>query len=480
MVRTVRLRLTIHLVTFLLLKVSPSRADDFLVVGPNKPLIILPGEDALLPCHLSPAISAEDMTVNWYKGHFYNTVHVHRLGQDWSAEQMEGYKGRTSLNKDGVQVGNVSLIIRNVTSSDSGNYSCMLDAGSFYEETMVELKVAALGSRPQVYLEESHSGAVKIVCTSSGWYPEPEVLWKDDRGSSIKSSTEVHSSGSDIRFSIRTTYIINKYSKKFNCWIKNPMLSLWKESTIYISDTFFQDLSNCSTKRIMIAAFFTTLATCVIIFAVFLFNRQGIEELPTKVVALLEELDWRRARSYAAEVTLDPDTAHPWLVISEEGKSVKHGDILQNLPDIPERFDFSGSILGTPRLTSGRHYWEVEVGDKSGWSMGVYDDSVSRKGKLTVKPEGGYWLVQIKDGAYDAITEPLTPIVPRVPPMALGLFLDYEAGRLSVYNLQDRSHFFTYSGVSFPPVLRPFFNPGRIDRRRNAGPLRILPVTGWD
>ncbi|XP_078501873.1 E3 ubiquitin-protein ligase TRIM39-like [Lissotriton helveticus] len=193
---------------------------------------------------------------------------------------------------------------------------------------------------------------------------------------------------------------------------------------------------------------------------------------------IFESLDWRWARSFAAAVTLDPDTAHRELVLSEDGRCVRRRDEAQDLPDTPQRFTKYIIVLGRERLSSGRHYWEVEVGDKTAWTLGVCDEAVSRNGKITLSPGNGCWTVWLIDGEYKARTFPSTLLTPRVPPRAVGLFLDYEAGRLSVYNVDDRSLLFTFSGVSFPPTLRPLFNPHDTDGGRNAGALRILPGTG--
>ncbi|XP_078501850.1 E3 ubiquitin-protein ligase TRIM39-like isoform X2 [Lissotriton helveticus] len=181
-----------------------------------------------------------------------------------------------------------------------------------------------------------------------------------------------------------------------------------------------------------------------------------------------------------AAVTLDPDTASPWLILSEDGRSVREGDGAQYLPSTPQRFANYRILLGRERLSAGRHYWEVEVGDKTAWTLGVCDESVSRKDNLIFAPKYGIWTVRLINGKYEARTSSPTLLTPCVPPRAVGLFLDYEAGRLSVYNVDDRSLLFTFSRASFPPTLRPYFCPQVNDGGRNAGALRILPLTGWD
>ncbi|XP_078497595.1 E3 ubiquitin-protein ligase TRIM39-like [Lissotriton helveticus] len=195
-------------------------------------------------------------------------------------------------------------------------------------------------------------------------------------------------------------------------------------------------------------------------------------------IKIIESLEWRWVCSFAAAVTLDPDTASPWLVLSEDGRSVRRGDRYQDVPDTPQRFDPVVIVLGREKLSSGRHYWEVEVEDKTSWELGVCDEAVSRKGEIALSPEDGYWTVGLMDGEYEALTDPPTLLTPRLPPRAVGLFLDYEAGRLSVYNVDDRSLLFTFSGASFPPTLRPLFSLEYSDGGSNAGALRILPGTG--
>ncbi|XP_067419558.1 E3 ubiquitin-protein ligase TRIM39-like [Emydura macquarii macquarii] len=189
-----------------------------------------------------------------------------------------------------------------------------------------------------------------------------------------------------------------------------------------------------------------------------------------RVPGLMEML-----RQFTVDVTLDPDTAHPELVLSEDQKRVRLGDTCQDLPDNPERFDYCYCVLGAEGFPGGRRYWEVEVGDKTRWTLGICRESVSRKGQVTLSPEDGYWAVWLRDGEYKACTSPSTPLPVSVRPSRVGIFLDYEAGEVSFYNVTDRSQLFTFTGT-FSGTLCPYFNAGLRAGGKNAAPLIICPV----
>ncbi|XP_052033144.1 erythroid membrane-associated protein isoform X2 [Apodemus sylvaticus] len=182
---------------------------------------------------------------------------------------------------------------------------------------------------------------------------------------------------------------------------------------------------------------------------------------------------WRRARLHFAAVTLDPDTAHPKLILSEDRRCVRLGNRKRPVPDNPERFDFVVSVLGSEYFTTGCHYWEVYVGEKTKWILGVCSESVSRKGKVTASPANGHWLVrQSRENVYEALTSPQTSFRLKESPKCVGIFLDYEAGIISFYNVTDKSHIFTFTH-SFSSPLRPFFEPCLHDEGKNTAPLII-------
>uniref|UniRef100_A0A8C0IRD8 B30.2/SPRY domain-containing protein n=1 Tax=Chelonoidis abingdonii TaxID=106734 RepID=A0A8C0IRD8_CHEAB len=146
-----------------------------------------------------------------------------------------------------------------------------------------------------------------------------------------------------------------------------------------------------------------------------------------------------------ANVTLDPDTAHHELVVSEDRKSVRWERIWQRLPNNPERFDTELCVLGYEGFTSGRHCWEVDVGAGRHWAVGVARESVGRKGEISRNPEGGIWAVERLD-QFRALTSPVTPLPLSRAPSRIRVCLDCDRGQVTFIDAGDQAPIFT-----FPP-----------------------------
>lgn len=183
-----------------------------------------------------------------------------------------------------------------------------------------------------------------------------------------------------------------------------------------------------------------------------------------------------------ADVRLDPDTAYSRLVVSEDRKCVHYGDTKQNLPDNPERFYRYNIVLGSQCISSGRHYWEVEVGDRSEWGLGVCKENVDRKEVVYLSPHYGFWVIRLRKGKeYRAGTDEYPLLSLPVPPRRVGVFLDYEAHDISFYNVTDNgSHIFTFPHYPFPGRLLPYFSPCYSIGENNTAPLAICPLDGED
>ncbi|XP_017752032.1 E3 ubiquitin-protein ligase TRIM68 isoform X2 [Rhinopithecus roxellana] len=187
-------------------------------------------------------------------------------------------------------------------------------------------------------------------------------------------------------------------------------------------------------------------------------------------------------KTYAADVRLDPDTAYSRLIVSEDRKRVHYGDTNQKLPDNPERFYRYNIVLGSQCISSGRHYWEVEVGDRSEWGLGVCKQNVDRKEVVYLSPHYGFWVIRLRKGnEYRAGTDEYPLLSLPVPPRRVGIFVDYEAHDISFYNVTDYgSHIFTFPRYPFPGRLLPYFSPCYSIGTNNTAPLAICSLDGED
>uniref|UniRef100_A0A8C3YJA4 Tripartite motif containing 58 n=1 Tax=Catagonus wagneri TaxID=51154 RepID=A0A8C3YJA4_9CETA len=162
-------------------------------------------------------------------------------------------------------------------------------------------------------------------------------------------------------------------------------------------------------------------------------------------------------RKFQVDIKLDPATAHPSLLLTADLRSVQDAELWRDVPNNPERFDTWPCILGLQSFSSGRHYWEVTVGERAEWGLGVCQDTVSRKGETTPSPENGIWALWLLKGSeYMVLATPSVPLLHLERPRCIGIFLDYEAGEISFYNVTNGSYIYTFNQL-FTGFLRPYF-----------------------
>ncbi|KAK9954733.1 hypothetical protein ABG768_016779 [Culter alburnus] len=199
--------------------------------------------------------------------------------------------------------------------------------------------------------------------------------------------------------------------------------------------------------------------------------------LDRKLNEKLSQTELKFVQKFAVDVTLDPDTAHPRLILSDDGKQVCDGDIKQIVPENPKRFDVCVNILAKQGFSSGRFYYEVQVKEKTNWDLGVARESIDRKGKITLSPVNGVWTVVLRnENQYSACEDPSVSLSLRVKPEKVGVFVDYEEGLVSFYDVDSRSHIYSFTGQTFTDKLYPYFSPYLNDKGKNSKPLIITPV----
>ncbi|KAL6483724.1 hypothetical protein MHYP_G00085960 [Metynnis hypsauchen] len=169
-------------------------------------------------------------------------------------------------------------------------------------------------------------------------------------------------------------------------------------------------------------------------------------------------------------VTLDPNTAHPHLHLSDDLTAVGNTKQRSSLPGNPERFDEWRSVLGSEGFNSRIHCWDVQVGDSHHWYLGVIPESVTRKGESFL---GSMWRLGYNK-SFNTIWiycpgQFRLFFTPKVKLQRVRVHLDWDRGKLTFTELLTNTHLHTITHTFTERVL-PFFWNG------SDHPLRILPV----
>ncbi|XP_042746804.1 tripartite motif-containing protein 15-like isoform X2 [Lagopus leucura] len=179
-----------------------------------------------------------------------------------------------------------------------------------------------------------------------------------------------------------------------------------------------------------------------------------------------------------ANITMDPTTTHPNLHLSEDRKQARGQLMPQELPENPERFSFEPCVLGCQGFTSGRHFWEVEVGQGGVWALGVARASMKRKGPMSFSPKEGVWALE----AYHSLTSPRANLRLNALPRRIRVSLDYEGGRVAFFSSDDDTPILVYTRASFNgEKVLPWFKIGmgaRLQEITQNSPSEEQPTSG--
>uniref|UniRef100_W5L621 Si:ch211-28p3.4 n=1 Tax=Astyanax mexicanus TaxID=7994 RepID=W5L621_ASTMX len=185
----------------------------------------------------------------------------------------------------------------------------------------------------------------------------------------------------------------------------------------------------------------------------------------------------------AQEVILNPDSAHPKLIISPTGDSATYTETWQEVPENTSRFDTTLNVISREGFKEGRNYWEVQVSEKTYWELGLTYPSIPRKGReedcwLGRGPES--WCVEFFNGDYTAwhngASHELTHITGRTF-QSIGVFSSSYGGLVCFLGADTMTPLYSFCTGTFTDALYQAICPGHDNQGTNWKPLLICDAS---
>uniref|UniRef100_A0A8I5NMS2 Tripartite motif-containing protein 5 n=1 Tax=Papio anubis TaxID=9555 RepID=A0A8I5NMS2_PAPAN len=185
---------------------------------------------------------------------------------------------------------------------------------------------------------------------------------------------------------------------------------------------------------------------------------------------------------FRVDVTLAPNNiSHAVIAEDKRQVSSRNPQITYQAPgtlfSFPSltNFNYCTGVLGSPSITSGKHYWEVDVSKKSAWILGVCagfqpDAMYNIEQNENYQPKYGYWVIGLQEGVKYSVFQDgssHTPFAPFIVPLSViicpdrvGVFVDYEACTVSFFNITNHGFLiYKFSQCSFSKPVFPYLNP---------------------
>ncbi|XP_046907648.1 butyrophilin subfamily 1 member A1-like [Hypomesus transpacificus] len=461
----------------------------FNLVVPSEPVIGFEGDDIILPCRLSPQNSAAHMRVTWFRqGQFDSPLYGIDNGR---VTVRQDYLGRVNMSTQGLEKGDVSLGLKGVLLADRGEYRCQVFYQDWIKEQVVNVQIKRRGSVPKISIATRNKTFIQLSCSSEFWYPEPHMLWLDHLGKEVTSAQTEEARQSRDLFSISSRVKLGKERLQgISCVAMSHDRKSRLESAMKVTEGFY--LGSVEDRGYVYASlipFFLTLVSISASTVYTLFQGQHVKKRLNSLDDTQTEIDkaekerrdyfnsikkneelfeitgkipdsvWNLMVECAEEVTFDPDTAHNCLHVSEEHTSIKCGQVGTG-QCTNQRFGKVQCVLGRTGYASGRHYWAVDLGNNSQWSVGVAQDPENRGSDISIRPDNGYWSICVKGGMLQTVEESPTVLPSELTPATLGVFLDIESQRVTFFNVKKRCHIHSFSfSERSTKELFPFFGP---------------------
>uniref|UniRef100_A0A3Q1H1W9 Butyrophilin subfamily 2 member A2-like n=1 Tax=Acanthochromis polyacanthus TaxID=80966 RepID=A0A3Q1H1W9_9TELE len=443
-----------------------------LVVSVGPPVSVHRSLTTTLPCWINPPQSAEDLEVRWFRdSDFDNPIMLYK--EKKVSVTQASYAGRVSFGpketkSDGLKSGDVSLKLENAVIEDAGDYTCYVSSYKGYDSATIALLVTGEGHEGGVnadYQRKDGYNRVKVSCESEGWYPKPKLRWSDQT-KDLTPGTVLYGNDSSGLVSV-SSWVLVKSSSEVSCSINVPNNAA-KEARMHVEGPSAQKGKEILVKT-AIKPVLHLLKVLQSKAKMFLFRLVQCYHLTTVICSCFSNLFLFLSLS-TVNIKLE-DTNNKFLTLA---KNKLRDANCASFPD-GESVTCLTAVKGTPGFSSGRHYWEVSLGNpdlglKRSWWVGVTSaPEISQK--FDLPNTNGFWFLFSSPDRADRLqfsTEPKVLIgCPR--PQTVGVFLDYDDGELSFYNVEDATLIGSLK-ATFRGEVFPLFNPGKGDK----SPMEIL------
>ncbi|XP_052031572.1 selection and upkeep of intraepithelial T-cells protein 8-like [Apodemus sylvaticus] len=243
------------------------------VTTPTRHVLARVRGQAYLSCQVIPPRNVANMEVRWFKSGHSQPVYLYRGGHNMSGEAAPEYANRIEFVKEAIGEGKVALRIHNISISDNGPYQCSFNDTGFIDVVSMNLNVTAVGLETEIHVQAPDADGVMVECNSGGWFPRPQIEWRDSNGETFPQSSKSYSQDEASFFHMKMTLLLtNRSQGSIICYIFHPVTGEEKQTSIILANELFNQ------DHIWMEILVSVVCIMLIIyllFIIFIFRRQG-------------------------------------------------------------------------------------------------------------------------------------------------------------------------------------------------------------